>query len=150
MAPDYRLIKHKLSAFPMIYIMSWYEKVALLWFFLWKGCLLYIPFRLQVEREGGTTFLYYSCFFEHMIIRDFYHQDVIIMFHNLVIYLPWSTRLTVVYNIRKQHINSTVEWSTTIPAMVITFLRMVTHHFQDGQQNLEFDSSATKLVILIS
>ena len=32
--------------------------------------------------------------------------------------------------------------------MVVTFPRTVTHHFQDGLLDLEFDSSAAKLVNL--
>ena len=42
----------------------------------------------------------------------------------------------------------TVEWSTTIPGMVVTFLRTVTHHFLDGQLDLEFDSNAAQLVLI--
>ena len=38
------------------------------------------------------------------------------------------------------------EWSTTIPGMVINFPKTVTHHFQDGQLDLEFDSSTAQLV----
>ena len=40
----------------------------------------------------------------------------------------------------------TIEWSTTIPEMVNTFNRTVTHHIQDGQLDLEFDSSTGQLV----
>ena len=36
--------------------------------------------------------------------------------------------------------------ATTIPRMVITFPRTVTHHFQDGQLDLKFDSKAAQLV----
>ena len=42
-----------------------------------------------------------------------------------------------------------VEWSSTIPGMVINFPSTVTHRLQDGQLDLEFDSSAAKLVNLI-
>ena len=36
----------------------------------------------------------------------------------------------------------TVEWSPPLPKMIIPFPRMVTHHFQDVQIDLEFDPSA--------
>ena len=39
-----------------------------------------------------------------------------------------------------------VKWLPTMPGMVITFPRTVTHHFQDGQLDLEFDSSVAQLV----
>ena len=42
-----------------------------------------------------------------------------------------------------------VEWSTNIPGMVITFPRLVTHHFQDGQLDMEFDSSEAQIVLLL-
>ena len=48
------------------------------------------------------------------------------------------------------HHSATVIWATTIPRMVIIFPRTVTHHFQDGQLELEFDSSAAQLVISVS
>ena len=40
----------------------------------------------------------------------------------------------------------TVDWSTTIPGMVTTFPRTVTHHYHDGQLDFEFDSSAAQHV----
>ena len=40
----------------------------------------------------------------------------------------------------------TVEWSTIIPGMIITFSKTVTHHFQDGQLDLEFDSSVVQFL----
>ena len=42
-----------------------------------------------------------------------------------------------------------IEWSTNIPGMVITFPRLVTHHFQDGQLDMEFDSSEAQIVLLL-
>ena len=42
-----------------------------------------------------------------------------------------------------------VEWSSTIPGMVINFPSTVTHRLQDGQLDLEFDSSAAKIIIII-
>ena len=44
---------------------------------------------------------------------------------------------------------TTVEWSPTIPGMVITFHKTVTHHLQDGPQDLQFDSSTTQLVLIL-
>jgi len=40
----------------------------------------------------------------------------------------------------------TVKWWITIPGMVVTVPRTVTHHFQDGQLDLEIDSRAAQLV----
>ena len=40
------------------------------------------------------------------------------------------------------------EWSTTIPGMVINFPKTVTHHFQDGQLAMEFDSSPAQLFLI--
>ena len=39
---------------------------------------------------------------------------------------------------------------TTIHRIVITYPSTVTHHLKDGQLDLEFDSSAAKLVNLVA